>query len=130
VLKLIDIEMRTLIQTLFFTACGLFTPPEALIVNLVYFISIAVHETYFMRSVEVLLNIFQLLVFCMFNIAETYYHYSFEKRCFYHMAEANKTSIQYVKFVNRLLPTHVRMVYRRSSRTTRCCRPRVRPTPM
>lgn len=99
--------MRALVQTLYFTACGLFTPHEALIVNTIYFLTIAAHEMYFMRSTEVLLNIFELLIFCMFNIAETYHHYLFEKRCFYQMAEANKTSIQYIKFVNRLLPTHV-----------------------
>lgn len=104
---MIDIELRALVQTLYFTSCGLFTPVEALTVNIIFFASIATHEAYFMQSYEVLFNIFQLLVYCFFNIAETYSHYNFEKRSFYHMAEANKTSIQYIKFVNRLLPTHV-----------------------
>lgn len=99
--------MRSWIQTLYFTACGLFSPLESLIINLVYFCAIAANEAYYMGSLEVLYNIFQLMVFCLFNVIETYHHYGFEKRCFYRMAEANKTSIQYIKFVNRLLPTHV-----------------------
>jgi hypothetical protein len=99
--------LRSLVQTIYFTACGLFTPTEVSIVNLVYFISIAIHQAYFIQSVHVITNISQLLIFCGFNIAEAFFHYRFEMQCFYQMAESNKTSIQYIKFVNRLLPTHV-----------------------
>lgn len=85
----------------------MFTPLEGLAMNLFYFFAISLHQIAYMRSVVVLQTIFDMLVFCAFNIIESYLHYQFELRSFYSMTTANKTSIQYIKFVNRLLPTHV-----------------------
>lgn len=110
-MKLKDIQLRAMVQTIYFTSSGLFFPIENLVVNVIYFVSVAAHQAIYINDLPVLLDIFELFVFCAFNVVECWIHYKFELRCFYSMSVSNKTSIQYIKFVNRLLPTHVPSSY-------------------
>jgi hypothetical protein len=96
-----------MIQTIYITSCGLFFPLETLVVNAIFFISVSVHQAVYMRSTAAIIEIFELFVFCGFNVVEATLYSTYEKKSFYSMSVSNKTSIQYIKFVNRLLPTHV-----------------------
>lgn len=98
-----------MVQTIYLTTSGLFFPVETLVINCVYFISVAIHQAVYMKSKAAIVEIFEFFVFCLFNVFETKLFSDYELKSFYSMNVSNKTSIQYIKFVNRLLPTHVDM---------------------
>jgi hypothetical protein len=104
------VNATVMVQTIFFLASGLFYPLESLFINFGFFFAVFITQMVFNRSLLVVYDIFELFIFIAFNIAETYAHHKFEFESFHNIMAANKMSIQYTQFVNRLLPKHVSRV--------------------
>lgn len=92
---------------MFMEACGLFYTRETLAVNSILMIFSISCYIWFDRKMEHINQVIECCFFLIFSVFETIVHYKFESQCFYSMMVANKTGIQYIKFVNRLLPKHV-----------------------
>lgn len=101
------IVRRSMAETIFFMACGLYYPVESLIVNLIYLLIIVVNllilfpiKTWVPEAVEI-------CFFVAFNYFDTVGSHKYQYESFCKVMAASKMSIQYVKFVNRLLPKHI-----------------------
>jgi class 3 adenylate cyclase len=102
-----SITVQVMIESIFFLSSGLFYPVESLAINIFYFILILILQLIVNRTPLAAYELFELLLYLIFNITETFSHYKFEYESFISVMNANKKSIQYIKFVNRLLPRHI-----------------------
>ena len=96
-----------MIESIFFLSSGLFYSRESIAINVYYFLVMLISQILMNRTKQSIYEMFELLCFLIFNISETISHYRFEHESFISIMYTNKMSIQYIKFVNRLLPKHV-----------------------
>lgn len=99
-----------IVETLFMLASGVFYPLESIIVNVTYMISLVVTYLILDLRVHLIMDMFEYFIVFGFNISETIRSYKFEADSYCEALVSNKTSIQYINFVSRLLPKHVRQI--------------------
>ena len=99
--------LRTLLESLFLFSCGVFYLLDTIVINSLLYIALFVNVLLIEQSWATGFGLLEAFVFMFFNIYETLNHSKFESKSFYSKIVANKLSIQYIKFVNRLLPKHV-----------------------
>lgn len=86
---------------------GIFYPLESIVINVVYYLMILINYLIIERSMNSIYDLYELGMFFAFNVLEILANYKFETSSFCSILAANKTSIQYIEFVSRLLPKHV-----------------------
>ena len=103
--------MRTEIENIFLAKTGLFSVLENAIMNVTTFCILVVSLMIASPSMLEGLGLIELFIFLAFNVFESSSSESYEHESFYSKIVANKLSIQYINFVNRLLPKHVPSVH-------------------
>ena len=67
-----------MIESLALVSSGLFYPLESIIINCVYFVAVVANALIYSRDSQMMHDIYQMLVFVLFNVAETASNYQFE----------------------------------------------------
>jgi hypothetical protein len=119
--------MRTLTECLYVSVSGLYSGHEHLAFSVAVFLLLSVNLVVVEPSAAVCLQIVEALFFLCMNVFECYGHGKYELQSFQSKIVANKLSIQYINYVNRLLPKHVGSPHR-SCRTAPCSTTGAKPT--
>lgn len=101
------IVRRSMAETIFFMACGLYYPVETLVVNVIYLLIILINLLILFPASNSIPEIVEIAFFLAFNYFDTVGSHKYQYQSFCKVMAASKMSIQYVKFVNRLLPKHI-----------------------
>ena len=67
-----------MIESLALVSSGLFYPLESIIINCVYLVAVVANASLYSRDSQMMHDIYQMLVFVLFNVAETASNYQFE----------------------------------------------------
>jgi hypothetical protein len=106
------------IEGIFLLSSGLFQPLESILANAVYFVVIVVDYAFFQRESEHLLDVFVLLMYFTHNIWDEFTRRRLVFKCYYNLMVTKRRSIEYMEFVDRLLPKHVQRTISEGSKAS------------
>jgi hypothetical protein len=101
------LQISSWIDTTVLVANGMFDFRESVLVNLIVSVSVCFTFAYFRVSSWLYFS-YNVIVINVFNLIDSRINFTMEVQSFRSVVSINKTSTSLSKFVDRLLPKHVR----------------------